>query len=157
MRRGTCCWPATPSAYDPWPPMRDPRLEQYARILTDTCVGVQPGWQVIVSSGPLGRPLVEEIAAQLGRLGAYALLRQSITGSIPWMLEAPDELLSQFPSIELHALENADGLIAIDAPENTREVSAISPERLGLLQAASRPALERVYTKELAWVGCNYP
>jgi aminopeptidase len=137
--------------------MRDPRLEQYARILVDTCVGVQPGWQVIVTAGPLGRPLVEEIAAQLGRLGAYALLRQSITGSIPWILEAPDELLSEFPSIELHALENADGLIAIDAPENTREVSAVPPERLGLLQAASRPALERVYTSELAWVGCNYP
>ena len=34
--------------------MRDPRDEQYARILVETCIDVQPGWQVIVSASPLG-------------------------------------------------------------------------------------------------------
>ena len=45
----------------------------------------------------------------------------------------------------------------IDAPENTREIVAIPPERLGRLQASVRPALERVLTNDLKWVGCNYP
>jgi len=43
--------------------MRDPRLEHYARILVDTCLGVQPGWQVLVSASFQARPLVEEISA----------------------------------------------------------------------------------------------
>jgi aminopeptidase len=137
--------------------MRDPRLEQYARILVDTCIGVEPGWQVLVSAGPLGRPLVDEVARQLGARGAYALVRPNLTGSIPWVIEAPEELLDALPPIDVQAFENADGLIAIDAPENTRETSAVSPERLGRLQAAIRPVLERVYTNELKWVGCNYP
>ena len=137
--------------------MRDPRLERYAEILVDTCVGVQPGWQVIVSSGHLGRPLVEEVARQIGRRGAYALIRQGITGSIPWMLEASEELLENLPSIELYAFENVDALVSIDAPENTREVSVVPPERMALLQSAIRPVLQRAYTFELAWVGCNYP
>ena len=137
--------------------MRDPRLERYAEILIDTCVGVQPGWQVIVSSGPPGRPLVDEIARQLARRGAYALIRLSVTGNIPWILEAPDELLENLPSIELYAFQNADALIAIDAPENTREASVVPPERMALLQSSIRPVLERAYTYDLAWVGCNYP
>ena len=37
--------------------MRDPRDEQYASILVETCIDVQPGWQVIVLASPLGRPL----------------------------------------------------------------------------------------------------
>jgi aminopeptidase len=137
--------------------MRDPRLEQYARILVDTCIGVEPGWQVLVSAGLLGRPLVDEVARQLGARGAYALVRPNLTGSIPWVIEAPEELLDALPPIDVQAFENADSLIAIDAPENTRETSAVSPERLGRLQAAIRPVLERVYTNELKWVGCNYP
>ena len=41
--------------------MRDPRDEQYTRILVETCIDVQPGWQVIVVAGPLGRPLFAEV------------------------------------------------------------------------------------------------
>jgi aminopeptidase len=137
--------------------MRDPRLEQYASILVDTCIGVQPGWQVLVSAAPLARPLVDEVARLLGERAAHALIRQNLTGSLPWALAAPEELLKTVPSIDLHALEHADGLISIDAPENTRERSALSPERLRLRQAALRPAIERVFTGDLKWVGCQYP
>jgi aminopeptidase len=137
--------------------MRDPRLEHYARILLDTCLGVQPGWQVLISSGPPARPLVEELSRQLGQRGAYALLRGSLTGSIQWLKEAPEELLETPAPIEAHALETADALISIDAPENTRELSDVSPERFGRVQAGFRPVLQRVFTNELPWVGCCYP
>jgi aminopeptidase len=140
--------------------MRDSRVEQYAGILVDTCVGVQPGWQVLVASSPLGRLLVEEVMRQLARRGAYALLRLSLDGlavNHHWIREAPEELLDRPAPIEAHALDTADGLIAIEAPENTREISAVPAERLGRLQAGMRPHLERVFTKELSWVGCQYP
>ena len=45
----------------------------------------------------------------------------------------------------------------IDAPENTREASVVPAERMGLVQSSIRPVLERAYTNDLAWVGCNYP
>jgi aminopeptidase len=140
--------------------MRDPRLEHYARILVDTCIHVQPGWQVIVASSPLARGLVEEVSRQLARRGAYALVRLSLTGAggnIPWLAEAPEQLLDTLPPIDAHALETADGWITIEAPENTRESSAVSPERLGRVQAAIRPHIERIFTNELHWVGCTYP
>ena len=55
--------------------MNDPRIERYATHLLDTCLGVQPGWQVLVWGTPWARPLLEEVTRQIGRRGAYALLR----------------------------------------------------------------------------------
>jgi aminopeptidase len=140
--------------------MRDPRLEQYAAVLVDTCVGVQPGWQVLVASSTLARPLVEEVSRQLARRGAYALLRLSLDGAganVPWAQAAPVELLDTPAPIDVHTWRTADALIAIEAPENTREISSVSAERLGRMQAGMRPHLERIFTKDLSWVGCQYP
>jgi leucyl aminopeptidase (aminopeptidase T) len=36
----------------------DPRVEQYARLMVETCLDVQPGWQVMVVGGIEGRPLI---------------------------------------------------------------------------------------------------
>jgi aminopeptidase len=135
----------------------DPRIERYARVLLETCLGVQPGWQVAVYGGPLAQPLVDEVCRQLGRTGAYALLRQGIGAPRPWLREAPLELISAPSPIELRTLEEVDGLLSIEAPENTREASSVDAERLAAAQAAYRPGLERIYRHELPWVGCQYP
>ncbi len=140
--------------------MPDPRIEQYARVLVETCVDVQPGWQVLVSSSPLARPLIEETSRLIARRGAYAILRLSLDGeatNLPWTEEASEELLGKPAPLRVHELETADALIHIAAPENTRELTAVSPERLGLLQTAHRPAMERIFTGDMRWVGCQYP
>ena len=48
--------------------MPDPRVEQYARLLVERCLNVQPGWQVVVQSSPLARPLVEEVLRHIERI-----------------------------------------------------------------------------------------
>jgi len=50
--------------------MRDPRIDEYARLLVDRSVGVQPGWQVFVRTTPLARPLLEAVQEQIDRLAA---------------------------------------------------------------------------------------
>jgi len=76
----------------------DPRIERYAALLLDTCLGVQPGWQVVVWGTPLARPLLEEVTRGLGRRGAYPLLRLTFGGGLvyhrDWMRTAPAELLA---------------------------------------------------------------
>lgn len=126
----------------------------------ETCVDVQPGWQVLVTGGHLARPLLEEVNRLVGRRGAYALQRVSLNGygtNIPWALEAPEELLGTPAPIEAYAFDNADGWISIEAPENTRELTGLPAERLARLQSGLRPHLERMFTHELKWVGCQYP
>jgi aminopeptidase len=138
----------------------EPRIEAYARLLVEDCIDVQPGWQVIVSAGMLARPLVQAVSRLLARRGAYALQRLSLTGTgtnLPWAQEAPEELLGKPAPIETHAYAEADGWISIEAPENTRELTAVAPERLARIQAGLRPHLERVFTYDLKWVGCQFP
>jgi aminopeptidase len=140
--------------------MRDPRLEQYARVLVETCLDVQPGWQVLVRANPVARPLVDEVSRLIGQRGAYALLRlgfDTTVGNVPWILEASDELLSNPPPLVVNELATADALVAISAPDNTREISIVPQARLALLQAGMRPVRERIYTYDLKWVGCQYP
>ena len=48
-------------------------------------------------------------------------------------------------------------MIAVNAPENTREASIIPQDRLALFQGGIRPARERIFTHDLKWVGCQYP
>ena len=140
--------------------MNDPRIDDYAKLLVETCLDVQPKWQVMVSGGALARPLLEAVCRAVGRRGAYALLRVSLAGTgvnIPWAQEAPEELLDNPASIETHPFHEADAWVGIEAPENTRELSGLDPERLGRLQAGVRPHVERVFTYELKWVGCQFP
>ncbi len=137
--------------------MTDPRLEAYARLLVD-CIRPEPGWNVLVRSQPLARPLVEEVTRELGRRGVRALVRLAFdsVGSI-FVREAPLELLETLPSIERHEFETANSYIAILAPENTREGADVPAERSGRRQAAMRPVQEPYLRDEKPWTGCYYP
>jgi aminopeptidase len=140
--------------------VNDPRIEQYAKLLVETCVDVQPGWQVLVGGSALARPLLEEVSRAVARRGAYALLRLNLSGSginLPWANEAPAELLETPSEIDAYMWKHADALVSIEAPENTRELTGLPVERLTAIQAGLRPHLERVLSMDLKWVGCQYP
>jgi aminopeptidase len=141
--------------------MTDSRDRQLAELLVDTCVGVQPGWQVLVVGSPAGRPLVEEVVRVVAERDAYALLRLQFGGSSftsrTWLRAAPLERLAEPSSLESYVFENADALIVVEAPENTRDSADIPAERTAAVQGAYRPAMERVFRHEMPWVGCQYP
>jgi aminopeptidase len=141
--------------------MTDPRNRQLADLLVDTCVGVKPGWQVLVVGSPLGRPLIEEVVRVIAERDAYALLRVTFDESTitprSWTRVAPIERLAVPAPIEVHAMESCDALVVIVAPENTRDMADIPSERTAAIQGAYRPHLERVFRHELPWVGCQYP
>ena len=100
--------------------MADPRVERYATLLLDTCLGVQPGWQVVVWGMPSARPLLEEVTRQLGRRGAYPLLRLTFGGGLvyhrDWLRNAPLERIAEPASLDVHVLEHCDALLAVSAP-----------------------------------------
>jgi aminopeptidase len=135
----------------------DPRTKAYARILVD-CIDPKPGWQVLVRSQPLGRPLVEETTRELGRRGARALVRlnfDSVGGA--FLRNAPMELITTISEIERHEFESADSYMAILAPENTRESADIPAERLAARQSALREPHMPYLMDAKPWVGCYYP
>jgi len=114
--------------------MADPRDRAYAELIVDDCLGVEPGWQVLVGGNPQARPLLEEVCGALARRGAYALVRVSFEGllvpSLAWVAEAPLELLARPAALVAHEIEAADALLFVSAPDNTRSTAGVESERL---------------------------
>jgi len=141
----------------------DPRVEQYARLLVDRSLGVQAGWQVMLVATPSARPLVEELVRQIGRKGAWPLVRLSYVDQeqVPfdslWATEAPEDLLATMAPSEAHMREELDAWLLVFGSENTRGGTILSPERRQQLRQASMDFTRRRLTGELPWVGCLYP
>jgi aminopeptidase len=143
------------------PAVNDPRIERYATLLLDTCLRVEPGWQVLVWGYPAARPLLEELTRQIGRRGAYALLRLTFGGGLvyhrDWLRHAPPDVIAEPAAIDVHAFRTCDAVLAVSAPENTRDGSDIAADRLSGVQAAYRDATARINDSEIPWVMCWYP
>lgn len=136
----------------------DPRVEQYARLLVERCLNVQPNWQVVVSSSPLARPLVEAAVRLIAQRGAYALVRLNYaTVSSAWLNHAPIELIEKAAPIDETQLATMDAYFVITAPENKFEGSDVSAERQTAFRRSRASYIKRVLDFALPWVGCNFP
>jgi aminopeptidase len=138
--------------------VRDPRIDEYARLLVERSVGVKPGWEVLVRSTPLARPLIEAVSEQIARRGAYPLWQLAWEPtSGPFAREAAVDLLRE-PSPMTRAIwEQCDAFIMISAPENTREGSDLSEDRRQALLQRSATFRERQMAMQVPWVVCEYP
>ena len=142
--------------------MNDPRVQEYARLLVDRCLNAQEGWQVLIKTSPLARPLVEEVVRALGRRGAYPIVRLSWAEenwpfAYLWAEEASAELVGRQPALEAELGERIDAWVNVGAPENVFEGAELDPAKRGALSEANQPLLERRLRLEIPWVACRYP
>ena len=143
--------------------MADPRIEQYAELLVNRCVNVQPGWEVVVISSTLARPLVEEVTRAIGRRRAYPVVQLSFGGMDYWPLEdvwaetATAEVVAERSPIRIKLEDECDAWIRIGAPENTREGAQLAAELRDAIITAAHPLVSRRLALEVPWVTCRYP
>ena len=138
--------------------MRDARLDDYAQLLVDRSVGIQPGWQVLVRASHVSRPLLEAVLEQVARRGAYPILQltfEQMGG--PFAREAPIELLREPAPLQRRIWEEVDAIISIYGPENTREGAELSEERQAALRQMLAPMRERTMALQVPWVVAQYP
>jgi aminopeptidase len=138
----------------------DPRVTAYAALLVERCLDVQEGWQVLIRSQPAARPALEEVMRLIARRGAYPLLRMNFslwpTDEV-WVETAPDELVGELAEIDRFASEHMNARITMEAPDNTRGVADLPPERRALARKASAPFFRRTMSHEIPWVSCQFP
>jgi len=141
--------------------LADRRVGAYAKLLVERCLDVQPGWQVLIRSTPLARPLLDELERQIARRGAYAIMRVNWNlwpSDYGWAAVAPDELVGEMAGIDRFACDTMDARITLEAPENTREKAGLPRERSALLQQAVKPFFARTMdAAEIPWVSCQFP
>lgn len=138
--------------------MRDPRIDEYARLLVDRSVGVQPGWQVSVRGNHLARPLLEAVIEQIARKGAYPIVQvtfEQVGG--PFAREAPLDVLRVPAPLQRRIWEEVDAVISVWSPEDAHEGSDLSEERQAALQEAAAPMRERTMSMAIPWVVAEWP
>jgi aminopeptidase len=138
----------------------DPRVTEYARLIVERSLDVQPGWQVLIRTQPDARPVIEELIRMIAARGAYPLLRMNYTlfpCDEPWATEAPLELVGEIAPIDRYASDHMEARITVEAPDNTRGVAELSADRRALMKQASAPFFRRTMGDEIPWVGCFFP
>jgi aminopeptidase len=141
----------------------DPRVEQYAELLVNRCIDVQPGWEVVVVGSVHARPLVEEVVRAIGRRKAVPVVQMSFGGMDYWPFEtvwaetAPPELIAERSPIRVKIEDECDAWIRIGAPENTRDGADLSAEHQGAIANGAHPLVARRLKLDIPWVTCRYP
>ena len=109
--------------------MTDPAA--FARLLVGYCLEVQSGQQVLVRSSTLAAPVLLEVQREILERGAWPLLRTEIPGqTAAYYRHAQDVHLDGYAGLAMEEARKADASLAIQAPENTRALASIDPERL---------------------------
>jgi aminopeptidase len=140
----------------------DPRVQTMADVLVTYSLGVTAGKWVIIQSPIAGEPLADALVQSVLRAGAHptVLFLSEAVSESRYRLGS-DEQIGRVTSIDRAVAEEADALVSILAPTNTRALSTIDPERIALGRQASRPLqdlrMQRTARGEYNWNICAYP
>jgi len=142
--------------------MIDPRLQRLANTLVNYSIGVKTGDWVLITAGVVGLPLAREVLRHVLRTGGNAnILLDSDDLNETLFKESSTEQLSWVSPIDELYYNQADALISIRAPSNTRALSGVDPSKQQIRQKARRHLtetyLKRAAEGDLRWVLTNYP
>lgn len=142
--------------------MIDPRIEKLADLLVNYSVAVEPGQKVLVWGPDIASSLLKEVYARVLRAGAEPMLLVEMPWEIRTMLEnSSDEQLQKPSSVLLQILETFDAMIRVKGDVNTKDLSSIAPNKMGLRQAGRGKLIDtyirRSAAGEMKWALTIYP
>ena len=133
-----------------------------AKVITEYSVAIQPGDFVVIRGGTSAIPLVEALFEQVVKLGGNPVTNVAIPGLSELFFENANDEQLQFvnPLLKLF-LEEADVILDMEAPTNTKALTGVAPEKMTLMQQAVGPLqmklIERISDRSLRWCYMPYP
>lgn len=142
--------------------MRDPRAERLAKILVGYSTEVKEGEVVAIDGESAAEPLLLAVYEEVLRAGANPILNVSLDGqAAAYYKHASDAQLGWISPVSEWMVDHADVRIAVGASANTRELSAVPPERQTRRQVATGELLGRMMERsargEFRWCYTLYP
>ena len=129
---------------------------RFADLLTGYCLDVQSGQEVVVRSSTLAAPLLLECQRAILEHDAWPLLRVELPGATAAFYRHARELhLDGFSEVSFAEAKRSHAHLAIQAPENTRALTGIDPERLARSARARKPVREQTMKKR--WCATLWP
>jgi len=128
----------------------------FADLLTGYCLDVQPGQEVLVRSTTLAEPLLLECQRAILARDAWPLLRVELPGATAaFHRNALDRHLDGFGEIAWAEAKRSHAQLGIQAPENTRALAGIDPERIARAARGRLPLREQTLRKR--WCSTLWP
>jgi aminopeptidase len=142
--------------------VRDPRVERLAKILVGYSTEVKEGEVVSIDGESGAEPLLLAVYEEVLKAGGHPILNVALDGqAVSYYKHASDAQLDWVSPVSEWLLDNVDVRIAIGASANTRELSAVRPERQMRRQTATGEllarAMERSAKGEFRWCYTLYP
>ena len=129
---------------------------RFADLIVGYCLESDPGDQVLVRSTGLAAPLLLELQRALLEADAWPLLRVELPGqSEGFYRHARDRHLDGVSPLQLEEARQADASLSIQAPDDTRALTAIDPERLARAARGRHDARE--LTLQRRWSTTLWP
>lgn len=115
----------------------DVESTEFARTLVTRCARVREGDMVLVSGAPRDARLLEDIATEVRRTGAHALVwLQSDRLRRRSIVEVPERYDEQAPAWKLALAKTATVEISVDGAQDESLLADVDPERLSTIERA---------------------
>ncbi len=142
--------------------MRDPRVENLARILVEHSTAVGKGDVCAIEGPAAAEPLIRAVHERVVLAGGHPIVSMEPDGLQTTFFEhASDEQVEWIAPPARWVAEEADVRIRLLASQNTREMSGVEPARQTLRQKAMAPLMaammERAASGEHRWALTIYP
>ncbi len=137
--------------------MKDPRVEELARILIQYSLEIQPHEVVMIRTSELGKPLALAAYERALDAGAHPMLGVYFEEAERLHLErGADHQIDYLSPIRLFEARKIDAFLHIAAPANRRLLSGVAPVKISRRRVATRPVSEIIVQKK-RWVLVNFP
>jgi aminopeptidase len=137
------------------------RLRRLADVLVGYSAGVGPGELVLLEGDVTAEPLFDELYRAVVRAGGHPAMRVELELMEHLLSEGSEEQIEWVNPARREDIERADVRIVIEAPSNTKSLSAVDPARQALAERSRAVLrdryLERARDGELRWVLSAYP
>jgi aminopeptidase len=129
--------------------------DRFAALLCDWCLEIEDGDQALVSTTTLAAPLALALQRALLSRGAWPLLRMTPPEwAAGFYAHAGPELLDAFAPLELIETQQADAVLGVMAPANTRALAGVDPAVITRAGRARAPIQEERLSKR--WCGTQW-
>ena len=142
--------------------MSDSRVTNLAKILVGYSTKVKRDEVVAIDGETAAAPLLLAVYEEVLKAGAHAVMNVALDGQIAaYFKHASDTQLEWISPFAEWMVDNVDVRIAIGASTNTRELSAVEPERQTLRQMATGDLMTRAMKRSaegsFRWVYTLFP
>jgi aminopeptidase len=142
--------------------MSDPRIEKLAQVLVQYSLELEPGDEFSIYSNPLAEELTLSVFREALKAGAHITVFNEVPGSEEIFYKyASDTQLEHVSPIRRMVVEHFSANLIIMAPHNTRELSAVAPERIARARKAraglTKTFFERSASGDFKWCDTAYP